>query len=334
MKRELQGLSLYPERNQPTRRTIRLLRISITDRCNLCCRYCMPPTGIPKPIDCNILSLDELTSVAAWLCQFLEIERVKLTGGEPLVRSGVVDLVSSLRDIPNVREVTMTTNGTLLSRYAESLKEAGLTRVNVSLDSLDPERFSEITRGGELAAVLDGISVALKSGLRPLKLNAVLRRSAWQQDVPELLDFAASRGLEIRFIELMRTGTERLWCEGEYVAASEIQQWLIERGSITPIAGPQNGPARLTTVRWKGTSVQVGWITPRSHPFCSNCERLRLDAYGRVFRCLMDARSLPLASLLRSGDRDKAAAALMNYLNGKVAPTAMDRTSSMSSIGG
>jgi cyclic pyranopterin phosphate synthase len=172
-----------------------------------------------------------MAHIARVLCRHLPIQSIKLTGGEPLVRHGLSDLVAELAAIPGSPEISMTTNGTLLRRFAADLKRNGLTRVNVSLDSLDAMRFADVTRGGNLAATLDGINAALENELRPVKLNAVLRRSSWQQDVPQLLLFAGALGLEIRFIELMRTGTERVWCDSEFVSAAEIQTWLTRQGA-------------------------------------------------------------------------------------------------------
>ncbi|HUA99281.1 MAG TPA: radical SAM protein [Terracidiphilus sp.] len=221
-----------------------------------------------------------------------------------------------------------------MRRLVGELKKAGLSRVNVSLDSLDGERFAEITRGGNLEATLGGIEAALEAGLRPVKLNAVLRRSAWRRDVPALMDFAASKGLEIRFIELMRTGTEHTWCEGEYLAAEEVEAWLADCGTVEPTFNSQAGPARSSLARWNGSLVQLGWITPRSHPFCHECSRLRMDCRGRVYRCLMDNESLGYADLLRMMDETTAWTVLRDYLCGKHPPLAMDRDFSMASIGG
>lgn len=331
IERSFVGLDEQPSPAQ----TIRMLRISVTDRCNLRCLYCMPEQGISKLLHNDLLSLEELSRVAAWLCRQLNIERVKLTGGEPLVRSGIDHLIRRLNSIDGVREISMTTNGTLLGPRAEELKAAGLRRVNISLDTLDPVWFSMFTRGGDLQAALDGISAAIASGLHPVKLNAVLQRSTWQQDVPALLDFASSLGVELRFIELMRTGTEHLWCAAEYLAASEVRQWLqVQQTNVIPVSAVPNAPADVTLVHWSGTTVRIGWITPVSHPFCSRCERLRLDARGRVFRCLMDSSSLPLAQILQTQGEEAAFMALTAYLAGKSAPTVMEKDNAMCVIGG
>jgi cyclic pyranopterin phosphate synthase len=308
-----------------------LLRLSVTDRCNFRCRYCMPAGGIHNSAH---LPIDELADLAAWLALRFGIERVKLTGGEPLVRQGIERLVERLAATMGIREVSLTTNGSLLQRLALPLKAAGLARVNVSLDSLDPERFTRLTRGARLDDTLAGIDEALAAGLVPLKLNTVLQRSTWIDDVPLLLDYAAARGLELRFIELMRTGTGRAWADAEFVPVSEIRRWIALRASSLPMVTPPGDPARRWRVDWRGTPVTLGWITPRSHPFCVNCERVRLDSRGRLRRCLMDPLLFDLAAARRDrGDRS-AWNELSDYLAGKHIPRAMDSLFSMSAIGG
>jgi cyclic pyranopterin phosphate synthase len=315
-------------------RSPRLLRLSITDRCNLRCRYCMPAEGVPKIAHNDLLSLERLAEVARWLCATVGIERIKLTGGEPLVRSGIDRLITLLGSIPGVREVSLTTNGSLLAWQAKTLKQAGLARVTISLDSLDRERYRELTRGGRIEDALAGIEAALAARLTPVKLNAVLQRSTWIDEVPRLLDYAAQNGLAVRFIELMRTGTEREWCNSEFAPSLEVRQWLSERAQVLPIAVYTSAPALLTRVFWRGTALDVGWIAPRSQPFCDRCDRLRLDARGRLHRCLMDPRFLELAPMLESGDGTRAADALSGYLAGKLPAQRMERAESMIQIGG
>jgi cyclic pyranopterin phosphate synthase len=309
------------------------LRMSVTDRCNFRCRYCMPLEGVPKLAHRDLLSLEDLASLAAWLAPRFGIRRIKLTGGEPLLRLGVDNLVKQLAAIPGVGEISLTTNGSCLAQQAEKLRAAGLARVNVSLDTLDAARFHELTRGGRLTDVLAGIQAAVSAGLLPLKLNSVLQRSTWQQDVPLLLDYAAERGFELRFIELMRTGTEQPWCDAEFVAATRVQIWLAEQGRLMPTFLVDQGPARLSRVSWRGVIVNVGWITPRSHPFCESCDRLRLDARGRLYRCLMDPHYFSLGEVMQRGDRT-AEEQLAVYLAAKSAPQTMEQASAMSLIGG
>lgn len=312
----------------------RSLRVSVTDRCNFRCRYCMPQEGIAIYQHSDLPSLEELSDLVSWLTRRLAIERVRLTGGEPLVRRGIEHLVAALSSMESIKEVSLTTNAALLSRFATSLRAAGLKRVNISLDSIDPQRFSQITRGGSLNTTLEGIRTALDAGLTPVKLNAVIQRSTWMQDVPLLLDFAAANHLEIRFIELMRTGTERQWCESEFVSTDEVRVWLKKRCDVTSLEISSGAPARQCMIQWNGVPLMTGWISPRSHPFCSCCGRLRLDARGRIFRCLMDPVSLDLRALLASKSSGEAEDEFYAYLLGKSSPRAMDIRSSMSLIGG
>jgi cyclic pyranopterin phosphate synthase len=330
------GPAYKPAASAPLRitRPACALRVSITDRCNFRCRYCTP--GDPSRVlqAGTSLSLDGLVSCVAWLQGELAIAQVKLTGGEPLVHSRVVELVARLARFAGIEEVSLTTNGSQLGALAEPLKRAGLARVNVSLDSVNLARFAQLTRGGRLEEVLVGIDAALSVGLGPVKLNAVLQRSGWRQDVPELLDFAAGRGLEIRFIELMRTATDRGWSASEYVSAEEVIDWLQRAGSVEFIERCSACPARRSEVQWRGSALRVGWITPRSRPFCGDCRRLRLDAAGRLRRCLMDPATLPLATLLAEAPPGRVRTVVADYLLGKCAPAAMDIEQPMTAVGG
>jgi cyclic pyranopterin phosphate synthase len=311
---------------------LRLLRLSTTDRCNFRCRYCMPQEGVAKVAHHDLLPLEDLVEMVGWLVSHSGIDRVRLTGGEPLMRSGIDHLIAGLSAIEGIREVSLTTNGSLLPRMAWDLKAAGLGRVNVSLDSLDKERFAEVTRGASLQSTLAGIAAAWEAGLTPIKLNTVLRRSTWRLEVPSLLDYAAQTGIEIRFIELMRTGTERAWCEAEFVSVDEVREGLgLE---IFPFEEQTMASAQRTIVDWRGASVTVGWITPRSHPFCSQCDRLRMDARGSIRRCLMDPIKLDLSNLLKAMDGGSALREFKSYIAGKVPPQAMDNALAMSQIGG
>jgi cyclic pyranopterin phosphate synthase len=310
------------------------LRVSVTDRCNLRCAYCMPEEGIELLPRSEIPPLSELASAVAWLVPRYGVDRVKVTGGEPLVRGGVPAFVARVAAIPGVHEVSMTTNGTRLAGMAAELAAAGLSRVNVSLDTLDAERFRELTRGGRVGEVLEGIDAALASGLAPLKVNAVLRKSSYHEDVPALLELAAAKGLEIRFIELMHTGTEAAWAISERVTGTTVREWLASQGAtIAPLPSRPNAPARRTAISWSGLELEAGWIDPVSHSFCDDCDRLRLDARGRLRRCLMDDQLFPLVDLLRRGDEavDEAAA---GYVARKQPPSAMTTGATMASIGG
>ncbi|MDR3762806.1 MAG: GTP 3',8-cyclase MoaA [Acidobacteriota bacterium] len=311
---------------------LRLLRLSVTDLCNFRCRYCMPAAGVPKLPHSGLLPLESLERMVKWLILHAGIERVRLTGGEPLVRQGIDRLIASLASFPGIREVSLTTNASLLERKAFALKAAGLKRVNISLDSLDNDAFAQITRGGNLERTLAGIDAAVAAGLTPIKLNAVLQRSTWKQEVPRLLDYAATKGFEIRFIELMQMGTEQAWCESEYIPVDEVCRHL--GAEVTTLKEQSPAPARSTLVNWHGALVNVGWITPRSHPFCSRCERLRMDARGRLRRCLMDPATFDLQQALETLKDLDADWAFQHYMAGKVAPLSMNSSFAMSQIGG
>ncbi len=294
----------------------------------------MPARGVPFVPHGDLPTLEDLRGTVAWLAERLAVERVKITGGEPLVRRGLVSLVGGLCRTRGVSEVSMTTNATLLGRLAPALRGAGLRRVNISLDSLDPVEFRHITRGGSVEDAVRGIEAAMREGFTPIKINSVLRRSTWTSDVPALLDFASDRGLEVRFIELMRTGTEESWARDEYVSAAEVRASVgADEAAFRAMSG-QVAPARVGRLVWRGRSLPVGWITPVSHAFCTSCNRLRLDARGRVRRCLMDPSPLPLVDLLRRESSDVVEDRLREYLAGKRPPMDMAIRTSMNAIGG
>jgi len=282
-----------------------------------------------------VLPLDALTGLVAWLHERHGLTKVKITGGEPLLRSGLTGFVSAVAALDRAPEVSLTTNGTRLAPLAAPLRDAGLARVNVSFDTPDPERFRTLT-GGDAMQVFAGIHAARDAGLAPIKLNAVLRRNTFRQDVPALLDLAAELDLQVRFIELMRTGTSPAWCDRERVTANEVMDWL--RGQsfcgevVAPSGGAGHAPARLSRMKWRGEALTVGWIPPNSSPFCAMCDRLRLGPRGEVRRCLMDPAQVNLHELI-TGPAD-ADAALAEFLAGKHPPTSMDQTLSMAELGG
>lgn len=292
----------------------------------------MPESGIAKLLHADMPSFEQITDAVLFLKHEYNVTKVKLTGGEPLVRANVPTLIRAIS--PHFEEISMTTNGALLPRLASELRDAGLSRVNISLDSLNPERFRQLTRGGDLSDTLNGLDAALDAGLTPVKLNAVLQRSGYRDDVPALLDMSAEKGVTVRFIELMRTGTELDWVETECVSADEVTEWLDSFTTLTPITTHLSSPAKLTQVKWKGDNIDVGWITPLSHPFCGSCNRLRLDAHGSLRRCLMDPVSIPLTVFLQKHNRAHAIAEIDRYLRGKHAPASMGILSPMISVGG
>lgn len=275
-------------------RRINYLRISVTDRCNLRCIYCMPPGGIPMLPHSEILSYEEIRTVVQTAAE-LGINKIRLTGGEPLVRAEFPKLVGMLCQIEGIDEVSLTTNGTLLKEYALELKEAGLSRVNVSLDTLKADRFREITRLGELEDVLNGIRSARDAGLKPVKINMVVMRGV---NDDEVLDFATMTYKEewhVRFIELMPFGGVV-----ESVPCNELRQRISSLGKLEPCSPfIGNGPAMY--YRLPGAKDTIGFISPVTDPsFCSRCNRVRLTSGGKLRPCLLADDEIDLKGPLRN----------------------------------
>ncbi len=284
-------------------RTIDYLRLSITDRCNLRCRYCMPSGGVPQLDHVDILSYEEILRFVA-IAASSGITKVRITGGEPLVRKGVSGLVRSLaRDCPLV-DLSLTTNGILLSRFAEELKEAGLLRVNISIDSLNPDTFRELTRGGNLRLALDGLRAAMDAGLHPVKLNVVLLKGI--NDSPEeigaFIRMAQEEPVFVRFIEYMSPRGNM--DDSHFVAAERVTQVLQGLGKIRESEAPVGaGPARYLGL--EGMRGRIGLISPVSSHFCLTCNRLRLTSDGKLKPCLLSDTETDVRSLLRSGAGDE-----------------------------
>jgi len=277
-------------------RPINYLRISVTDRCNLRCIYCMPAEGVPLMSHQDILTYEEIYSITRAAAE-LGINKVRLTGGEPLVRSGLTELVKMLAQIKAIDEISLTTNGTLLSRYAAELKQAGLKRVNISLDTLKSGKFRLITRGTlNLSDVLEGIEAARSVGLNPVKLNMVVM-SGINDD--ELLDFAAKTINEewhVRFIEFMPINSSASY----FVSVSDMRRRLELLGQLEPcLPSVGNGPAKY--FRFPHARGTIGFITPVSEHFCFHCNRLRLTADGRLRSCLLADNEVDLKPPLRGG---------------------------------
>jgi cyclic pyranopterin phosphate synthase len=284
-------------------RPISYLRVSVTDRCNLRCVYCMPPEGVPWRPHADILRYEEIEIVVR-AAAGLGVSKVRLTGGEPLVRPGVVELVRMLARVPGVDDLAMTTNGTLLARYAAELAAAGLQRVNVSLDTLRPQRFVRITRCGRLEDVLAGIEAARDAGLTPIKINVVVVRGLNDDEVVDLARQTVEAGWNVRFIELMPVGNGGLIDENwraRVVTAAEIRREIeAALGPLEPARmSAGGGPARY--YRLPGASGTLGFITPISEHFCTRCNRLRLTADGRLRPCLLSEREIDLRTPLRRG---------------------------------
>ncbi|HKH47827.1 MAG TPA: GTP 3',8-cyclase MoaA [Thermoanaerobaculia bacterium] len=304
---------LGPHADEETRlvdafgRRLTYLRVSVTDRCNLRCFYCLPADAQFPFGDRAFLSPDEMERIVGALVR-LGIRRVRLTGGEPLVRKDILEIVQRIKNLPGVENLALSTNGTELTRLAPALAEAGVDRVNVSIDSLDPEVFRAITRSGELDEVWRGVEAALAAGLHPVKLNAVLLQENLA-DIERLVALTLDQPLAVRFIEMMPTESNRHLQPGEFVSADLARQRIEERfGRLEPVgaaeAGPRTGPAKAFRV--PGAVGTVGFITPLSHTFCAECNRLRLTARGELRLCLFADRVYPLRPLLAQADPDAA----------------------------
>ena len=277
-------------------RPIDYLRISVTDRCNLRCVYCMPAEGVDLLAHEDALSYEEIYRVATAAAE-LGIKKVRITGGEPLVRIGLSSLIGMLAQIEAIDDIALTTNGILLARYANELKAAGLRRVNISLDTLKPDKFRLITRGGDLDTVLESIEAAGIAGLNPIKINVVVMAGS---NVDELTDFARKTvddGWHVRFIEHMPFNSEM--ASSSFVSVNEVRERLASLGELEPCTFKGNGPAKYYRLpQAKGT---IGFITPVSEHFCFHCNRLRLTADGRLRPCLLSEQEIDLRQPLRQG---------------------------------
>jgi len=279
-------------------RPLKSLRVSLIDKCNLRCQYCMPEeeyVWLPRE---DILTVDEIGELVEVFSE-LGVDRVRLTGGEPLLRKEVTDVVERLAANPNIRDLSMTTNGVLLEKQAESLRSAGLDRVTVSLDTLRPERFKELTRRDRLPEVLEGIDAAVESGLKPLKINTVVMRGYNDDELTDMIDFARAKDAEIRFIEYMDVGGATQWSMDTVVSSREILSRLEGHfGSIEPVGDKGSAPAGRYRLP-DGTTF--GIIASTTEPFCSTCDRSRLTADGMWFLCLYAAHGIDLRKPLRQG---------------------------------
>ncbi len=272
-------------------RPIDYLRVSVTDLCNLRCRYCIPQTGVSKQDHRDILSYDEIIAITR-AAVGLGIRKVRVTGGEPLVRRGLAELCRGIKDIPGLGELALTTNGLLLGDMAQPLKTAGVDRVNISIDTLRPDRYAHITRGGKLEQALEGIQAAGRAGLRPIKLNVVLIGGFNDDEIKDFVRLTQDHPYEVRFIELMPIGEGlSLWREG-FLPNTTV---LGAVPDLTPIPDGSGGVAKL--YRLPGGKGQVGLINPVSCHFCASCNRLRLTADGMLKPCLHSDTEIPVRGL-------------------------------------
>jgi len=295
-------------------RRITYVRMSITDRCDLRCRYCMAEkmTFLPRK---DVLTFEEIVALADTFIA-RGVKRIRLTGGEPLVRKGVEHLLGELgrRAGNGLDELTMTTNGTQLSRFASLLSDAGIRRINVSLDSLDPDRFRHITRRGDIGQVLAGIEAAAAAGLK-IKINMVALRGLNEDEIAPMVRWCATRGHDLTLIETMPLGEVEDDRTEHYLPLSEVRSKLEREFRLIPSLARTGGPARYFEL--DGLDIRLGFITPLTHNFCDGCNRIRVAATGTVFGCLGHDQRVELRELLRSGGRLAVDAALDELLAGK-----------------
>jgi cyclic pyranopterin phosphate synthase len=284
------------------------LRVSVTDRCNVRCFYCMPEEGVKYMQHAEILTFEEIERFVR-VAVSLGVTKLRVTGGEPLVRKGLPVLIRMLAAIPGIRDLALTTNGVLLAKHAEALYAAGLRRLNVHLDTLDRERFLRITRRDELEQVLEGLAVARRLGFGPIKINAVAVKNLVEPDIVPLARFGREHGMEIRFIEFMPLDAQGLWSRGNVLTAGEIIETL-ER-EVAPLVAIPDGDVRApaTEYRYADGAGSVGFIASVSRPFCLNCNRIRLTSDGKLRYCLFAIDETDVKALLRSGAPDEEIAA-------------------------
>ncbi|WP_445003637.1 GTP 3',8-cyclase MoaA [Halomonas mongoliensis] len=297
-------------------RTVRYLRLSVTDRCDFRCVYCMAEemTFLPRA---QVLTLEEMATLCRAFVE-LGVEKIRLTGGEPLVKRGIETLVSEVGALPGLRDFAMTTNGAGLVKHARALREGGLSRLNVSLDTLDPARFRALTRTGDLARVIDGIRAAREAGFERIKLNAVILKGRNDDEVLDLVAFARAEGVDISFIEEMPLGQAIGHDRAATFCSSDEVRGIIEsRHALVPTTETTLGPSRY--YRMADSESRIGFISPHSHNFCDACNRVRVTAEGRLLLCLGNEHSVDLRAVLRRhpGDAERLKAAIVAAMTKK-----------------
>ena len=279
------------------------LRISITDRCNFRCIYCMPAEGLKWLKRDDLLRFEEIARLARLFVERYGVRTIRITGGEPLVRIKVEELVGMINDIDPTLDITMTTNGVLLREKARLLKDAGLKRINISLDTLHMDRFHEIARSDAFGRVIDGIQASREAGLWPIKLNMVVMKGKNDDEVVDFARLAREQGYEVRFIEFMPLDGDNIWTNEQVVPSLRIQEQIEDLFPLRPVADPRPGPA----TRYKfadGSPGGIGFISSVSQAFCTTCNRIRLTAEGGLRTCLFSLQETPLRDLIRSGASD------------------------------
>lgn len=261
----------------------------------------MSADGVKSIAHKNILAYEEIIRIVR-IASSLGVKKVRITGGEPLARKNITYLISSLRNIKGIEDISLTTNGLLLEKYADEITGAGLRRVNVSLDSLRPERYEEITRGGDINNVLRGIERAEKAGLTPVKINMVAIRGFNDDEIEDFAKLTLKKSYQVRFIEFMPIGAREIWSPEKYIPIDEIKSLVEKAGALTPVKIRKSGPARY--FRFEGAAGVVGFINAISRQFCDECNRLRLTADGKLRPCLFSETEIDLKAPLRSGAPD------------------------------
>ena len=284
-------------------RPVKDLRISVTDRCNFRCTYCMPMEEYVWIERREILTFEEITRLAR-LFVGLGVEKIRITGGEPLVRKDLHRLVRMLNSLDGELDLCLTTNGSLLGEQAGELAAAGLRRINVSIDTLDPEKFKQITKRGDLEKVLEGLFAAKSAGLGPIKINAVIERGLNEDDIVPLVEFAREHGFSMRFIEYMDVGNANNWISEKMVSKKEILEKINARFPLREV-GRDNGSAPSVDYEFIDAGGELGVIASVTEPFCSSCTRARLTADGNLVTCLFSTHGHDLKSLMRSGATDE-----------------------------
>lgn len=284
----------------PFNRKIEYVRLSVTDRCNLRCFYCLPKHFKDFDEPENWLTFDDIERVIGAFGE-LGVRRVRITGGEPLTRKNLPHLAQRLAALPAIEDLSLSTNAVNLDRQAQALRQAGVSRINVSLDSLKPARFATIT-GGHLDKVLKGLMAAKAAGFAPIKINMVAMKGINEDEFEDMVDFCIEHGFTLRFIETMPVGDTGREAAGHYLDLQEVKQLLAQRFELIPGVMPGGGPARYFQV--KGTELRIGFITPISQHFCETCNRVRLSADGTLYLCLGQEHSVALRPLLRDGIND------------------------------
>ena len=285
-------------------RTIVNLRISVTDRCNFRCTYCMPADNVEFMDRSNLLSFEEIKRVAQIVSR-MGINRLRLTGGEPLMRKNLPALIKMLDEVDGIDDIAMTTNAYFLKDQAQSLKDAGLKRLNVSLDALDPDKFRDVNRRDCLQSVLDGLDTARKVGFKSIKINAVAVRNFSETEIMSLIEMGRSDGFEIRFIEFMPLDSDKVWERDKVLFGHEIVDMIKENYELVPIdKSLEIGPA--SEYNFADGKGKIGIITAVSNPFCDHCNRIRMTADGKLRTCLFSTEETNLKELIRSGATDEA----------------------------